>query len=74
MRLKTTNPIAMQNLMVQGTRLNDSDALSLVTGQAPGNFSAVFGEHGSPEGGREGGREGPCVLNPQSSPAEQLRS
>lgn len=70
MRLKTTNPIAMQNLMVQGTRLNDSDALSLVTGQAPGNFSAVFGEHGSPEGGREG----PCVLNPQSSPAEQLRS
>lgn len=46
-----TNPIAMQNLMVQGTRLNDSDALSLVTAQAPGNLSAVFGEHGSPEGG-----------------------
>lgn len=69
MKLKTKNSISMWNLVVQGTRLNDSDILSLMTGQALGNLSAVFGEHGSPGGG---GGEGSRVLEPQCSPAAQL--
>lgn len=35
-----------------GNPPNNSDILSLVTGQALGNLSTVFGEQGSPEGRR----------------------
>lgn len=38
------------NAAVQGTHLNYGDMLVLMTGQVPGNLSAIFGDHISPRG------------------------